>query len=136
MTGRWRGRQQRRGTTDVVSSRHDWRELIALAQRCAADARDGAAGADVELRLMTLARRSGSASVALLDKDAGATVADTSRAFLKLLTVFTRATTASVTRQAMAPVVEATAGFLDDQLHERAALEFQRAHEGRPEVWG
>lgn len=134
MTTGLRSRQQ--GHAVLVSTRADWRGLIALVRQCAADARDGAAHADAELRLMTLGRRSGRASTTVLDRDAGATIADTARAFLKLLGVFTRPSMPSVTRVAMAPVVDAVAVFLDDQLHELASHEFQRAHEGRPEVWG
>lgn len=127
----------RRGpSTAVVSSRTEWRRLIALARQCAADAREQARGDDAQLRLMALCRRSGSASVAVLDRDAGAAVADCARAFLKVAAALSRASTPAVTREGLAPVVEASAEFLDDQLHALNAAEFQRAHEGRPEVWG
>jgi hypothetical protein len=134
MTAGLRNRQQ--GHAVLVSSRADWRGLIALVRQCATDARDDVAHAEAELRLMTLGRRSNRASTVVLDKDAGATIADTARAFLKLLGVFTRPSMPSTTRAAMAPVVDAVAVFLDDQLHELASSDFQRAHEGRPEVWG
>lgn len=136
MTERWRQGRRKGGVVATVSSRADWRGLIALARQCAADAADGTNTADAELRLMTLNRRAGGASSAVLDRDAGATIADTGRAFLKVLGAFARPATPSVTRRALAPVIDATAVFLDDQLHELNASEFQRAHEGRPEVYG
>jgi len=127
-------RQKRQ--TILVSSRADWRELITLSRKCASDVQAGVGTDDAQLRLMTLCRQSGRASTGVLDKEAGATIAGTARAFLGLLTTFSRPTMADATRVAMAPVVDAAASFLDDQLHELASTEFKRAHAGRPEVWG
>ena len=137
MSGSWRReRRERKPGAAIVSSRADWRSLIALAAQCAADAADEALNGDAELRLMTLSKRAGSASSAVLDRDAGATVADTARAFLRLVGAFSRPSTPAVTRRALAPTVGAAATFLDDQLHQLNADEFERAHAGRPEVWG
>lgn len=123
----------------IVSSRADWRALIALAVECVADAgsaESGGLGSDAELRLMSLSRRAGSASSAVLDRDAGASVADVGRAFLRLLAAFARRETPAAMREALIPTVAAAAGFLDDQLHQLNAAEFERAHHGRPEVYG
>lgn len=130
-----RHRMRRPVEPAMVSTRSDWRGLIKLARDCASDAANATEDADAALRLMTLTRRCNRASTTLLDRDAGATVADTARAFLKLLDVFTRLSTASANRVALAPLVDGVAAFLDDLLHELASNEFQRAHEGRPEVW-
>jgi len=142
MTGRWREGGKRRAAVAAVYSRADWRALISLARQCAADATglkpsSGTAGPDAaHLRLMTLCRQADHASVVVLDRDAGATIADTGRAFLKVAAAFARPSTPAVTRQGLAPVIQALAAFLDDQLHELNTNEFQRAHAGRPEVWG
>jgi hypothetical protein len=134
MTKGWKGsrRQARPRPPGTVSSRADWRDLLNLARKCAADAREEVNDPDAELRLMTLRRKASGAATAMLDRDAGATVADTGRAFLSLCGALARPTTPGVTRVALAPAVDATAAFLDDQLHELAAAEFQRAHVGRP----
>lgn len=126
-------------TEAIVSSRADWRGLIALAVECVADAEAveaGGLGSDAELRLMSLFRRASPASSAVLDRDAGASVADVGRAFLRLLAAFARRETPAAMRLAMIPTVAATAAFLDDQLHQLNAAEFERAHHGRPEVYG
>lgn len=137
MTENWRrGRRERKPGAAIVSSRADWRNLIGLAAQCVADASEDVLNSDAELRLMTLSKRAGSASSAVLDRDAGATVADTARAFLRLAAAFSRPSTPAVTRRALAPTVGAAATFLDDQLHQLNADEFERAHAGRPEVWG
>jgi len=129
-------RGKRTDAADKVASRAEWRTFIGQARECAKDAADGATGGEAELRLMVLGRRARHASAAVLDRDAGMTMAETGRAFLKLVCAFAHLATSSPTRRAMAPTVEAVAKFLDDQLHELNAREFQRAHAGRPEVWG
>lgn len=131
------GRKAGRGEA-IVSSRADWRGLVALAVECVADANasDGGLGSDAELRLMSLFRRASSASSAVLDRDAGASVADVGRAFLRLVAAFARRETPAPMRQSLIPTVAATAAFLDDQLHQLNAADFERAHHGRPEVYG
>lgn len=123
----------------IVSTRAHWRGLIDLAEACVVDAEtaeDGGLGSEAELRLMSLFRRASSASSAVLDRDAGASVADVGRAFLRLLAAFARRETPGPMRQALIPTVSAAAAFLDDQLHQLNAAEFERAHHGRPEVYG
>lgn len=142
--GDWRAAARKPGRGEsVVSSRADWRGLIALAVDCVADADAAldsepgrAMGSEAELRLMSLLRRATSASSAVLDRDAGAAVADVGRAFLRLTVAFARRETPAPMRQALIPAVTAAATFLDDQLHQLNAAEFERAHHGRPEVYG
>lgn len=138
MTGGWKGRRavRRAPPTGTVSSRADWRDLLTLARRCAADARDRVNDSEAELRLMTLRRKAGGASSSVLDRDGGATMADTGRALLNLCGAMARPTTPGEARMALAPAVDATAAVLDDQLHALNTDEFKRAHAGRPEVWG
>ena len=134
MNRAWRDRARK--PTPALSSRSDWRALLKLARDCCEDARDEDRSADAEFRLMTLSRRVGLASSKTLEREGGSTIGDTARGFIRLAGAFARPTTSSRTRLAMVPVVDATAGFLDDQLHELNTNEFQRAHEGRPEVMG
>lgn len=135
MTRAWSKRPARPAQTHAVRSRAEWRELARLARQCCADAGAEAAGADAELRLMTLSRRCVGASTALLEREGGATVADTAKGFLRFAGAFARATTPAGTRRVLAPVVEAAAVSMDDQLHALNTDEFKRAHAGRPEVW-
>ena len=72
----------------------------------------------------------------MLERDAGASVADVGRAFLRLTIAFARRETPGPMRRALIPAVSAAASFLDDQLHQLNATEFERAHHGRPEVYG
>lgn len=122
----------------IVASRADWRGLVALAVECVGDANasECGLGSEAELRLMSLYRRASSASSAVLDRDAGASVADVGRAFLRLVAAFARRETPAPMRQSLIPTVAATAAFLDDQLHQMNAADFERAHHGRPEVYG
>ena len=135
MTKRW-SREKRIEPGMAVASRADWRTFIAQARECGRDAAEQVSDGPAELRLMALGRRARHASAAVLDRDAGMTMAETGRAFLKLVGAFAHMATPPETRRAMVPTVEAVAGFLDDQLHALNATEFQRAHAGRPEVWG
>lgn len=128
--------QRRRALTPQVQSRADWRSFIAEARTCVADAADGRVGADIELRLMTLARRASGASTTVLDRDAGATVADVARSFAKVTARVCNGATSGEMRRALAPILEAQGAFLDDQLHALNASDFERAHAGRPEVYG
>lgn len=129
------GNPNRRATQPAIASRADWRGLLTLARECARDAAEEARSSDADLRLMTLANRTARATTAQLERDAGATVADTARGFLRFACAFARATTPATTRRALAPVVEASAVCMDDQLHALNTDEFNRAHAGRPEVW-
>lgn len=126
----------RRTTQTAITSRADWRELLKLARTCARDAGEDAPDSNAQLRLMALANQTARASTKQLEREAGATVADTARGFLRFAGAFARATTPARTRQTLAPVVEASAACMDDQLHALATDEFNRAHAGRPEVWG
>ena len=119
-----------------VRSRAEWRGLAALARRCAADAVDEVNDTDAQLRLMALGRQSASATATVLERDAGATVADVARAFNKMIVAFARPATGPALRQALAPLIEASGAFLDDQLHVLNTDDFNRAHAGRPEVCG
>lgn len=143
--GKMRGR---RATTPVVSSRSDWRTFVTLARACAAEAEaadEGACEATSEgraavqaaaLRLMALDRQARSASSVALDRDGGAVTGDLARAFIRMTCAFARPTTPTTVRCALAPVIEAAGAFLDDRLHRMNTDDFQRAHSGRPEVWG
>jgi hypothetical protein len=113
MTGGWRDRRKSRPAAPAVTSRADWRGLIVLARQCAVDAVSD-----------------------LLDREAGFTTAETARALVRLARAFAGLATSGETRREMAPALTAVAALLDDQLHALSAREFQRAHAGRPEVWG
>lgn len=133
----WRREQQkRRAPTATVSSRAEWRTFIKDARQCATDAVEGVNDADAAVRLMTLARRASHASSSVLDRDAGATVADVARAFTRVAVAFARPVTPSPVRVALAPLIDALGEFLDDQLHALNTGDFERAHAGRPEVYG
>lgn len=136
MTGGWRDRRKSRPAVPAVTSRADWRGLIGLARQCAADATSEAPDGDADLRLLSLGPRAGRASFTLLDREAGFTTAETARALVRLARAFGGLATPLETRREMAPALTAVASLLDDQLHALSAREFQRAHAGRPEVWG
>jgi len=119
----------------TVTSRADWHGLLKLAGDCAEDVRADATDSDAQLRLMALSNRANGASSAVF-ANAGAATADAAKAFVMLARAFARSETAALTRRALEPVVAAGAAFLDAQLHRQATEEFERAHRGRPEVWG
>ncbi|RZJ19104.1 MAG: hypothetical protein EON91_02605 [Brevundimonas sp.] len=118
----------------ATTSRADWRGLVLLAGQCVSDLEIAASGHEVEFRLMTLARRTQSASTGALDREAGSTVADAAKAFALAAGAFARQ--AAEGRRQLAPSVTALGAFLDDELHRLAQRDFQRAHQGRPEVYG
>lgn len=122
----------------AVSSRGDWRSLIALAQACVGDVVAAGQDADVpgaDLRRMTLAARSRQVTFAVLEREAGATTAQVARAVIDLARAFANGAVSRETRAEVAPVLGAVVGLLEDLLHALATREFQRAHQGRPEVW-
>lgn len=130
------GSRGRRKPASGVSSRSDWRAVVGEVRACVQDALsdDTPNGADV--RAMTLGRKVRQASFATLEREAGRTTADTARALVHLAGAFTGSATQSDTRREMAGALASVATLLEDQLHALATREFQRAHAGRPEVWG
>lgn len=119
-----------------VAGRSEWRGLLALAETCVADSEVDPLPPDACLRLASLANKANAASSTLFEREAGAASADVARAFLRLAKAFSRRETPEAVRRAMSPVVGASAAFLSDRLHALATDDFQRAHVGRPEVWG
>lgn len=122
-----------------VRSRADWRGLVALARTCAAEAQDdsddGSSG-EAALRLATLANRVNAASTEVFAREAGATTTDAARAFVLTAKAFARRETPGEVRRRLAASVADLSTFLDQQLTWLADRDFQRAHVGRPEVWG
>lgn len=123
-----------------VRSRADWRGLVELARACADDARDeaddGGREADAELRLATLGNRVNGASTEVFAREAGAATTDAARAFVLTAKAFARRETPGEVRRRLADSVADLSTFLDQQLTWLADRDFQRAHVGRPEVWG
>lgn len=122
-----------------VRSRADWRGLVELARTCAAEAQDeggdGSEG-DAALRLATLGNRVNAASTEVFAREAGAATTDAARAFVLTTKAFARRETPGEVRRRLAASVADLSMFLDQQLTWLADRDFQRAHEGRPEVWG
>lgn len=135
MTG-WRDKRARRAPAPGVRSRAEWRDLLALAARCAEDVRQGDAGSDAVVRRAHLANRINAASPAMFVREAGVATADVAEAFIRITKAFARRETAAPMRAEMTVMVSGTAAFLDQRLTQLAVDEFQRAHAGRPEVWG
>lgn len=133
MTRPWGTRNRK--PPPLVASRAEWRGLTALARSCATQALTGAVPAD-DGPLLTLGARASRADFGVLDREAGFATGETARALTRLTSAFAGVSTPAAVRQAMAPALSAVAELLDDQLHALNAAEFQRAHEGRPEVWG
>jgi len=120
-----------------VVSRADWHKLLELATTVAGDADRGAMeGPDPELRLATLSNRINVASTAVFAKTAGAATDDAARGFVRITRAFARRETPPNLRREMAAMVLDGAAFLETQLHRMATEEFERAHRGRPEVYG
>lgn len=130
----WPKREARPVAT--VASRADWHTFLSLAKACVEDADREAADSDATLRLMTLSNRANGASSMLFAREAGAATADMAKAFVSIARAFSRRDTPGVTRRALGPVVATSAEFLDQSLHRLTTEEFQRAHQGRPEVYG
>ena len=122
--------------TATVSTRAEWHSFLALSKACVEDAAREAQDSDAVLRLMTLGNRANGASSGLFARETGAATAETAKAFIGMARAFARRETPSVMRQALGPVIAAAAEFLDQALHRLTTEEFQRAHQGRPEVWG
>lgn len=136
MTG-WRREQGRRAPPKPgVRTRPEWRELLALATRCAEDTRQGDAGSDAMVRRAHLANRVNAASTVVFVREAGVATTDVAEAFIRITKAFARRETAELMRAEMTAMVSDTAAFLDQRLTQLAVDEFQRAHTGRPEVWG
>lgn len=135
MTG-WRDKRARRAPAPGVRSRAEWRDLLTLARKCAEDARQGDAGSDAVVRRAHLANRINAASAVVFEREAGVTTADVAVAFIRITKAFARRETAEPMRAEMTAMVSDTAAFLDQRLTQLAVDEFQRAHAGRPEVWG
>jgi hypothetical protein len=136
MTG-WRDQRARRPATPPgVRTRADWRELLTLASKCAEDVRQGDIGSDAVVRRAHLANRINAASGALFEREAGVATADVAQAFIRIAKAFARRETPTPLRQEMTAMVSDTATFLDQRLTQLAVDDFQRAHAGRPEVWG
>lgn len=112
-----------------------WRTVLALASRCAREVVDTAGPPLDELTRATLARQLRTVKAEAF-KPAGASSEDAASAFLTVTRAFARPETPAAVRRRLAPLVRDAAGFLDDALHELAAQAFERAHAGRPEVWG
>ncbi len=135
MTGGWNGRKPGARAASV-STRAQWRDLLSLAGQCAADADRGDDGDDARLRRASLANRINTATAALFEREAGAATADAAKAFIRVTRAFARRETAQALRHDMANMVSDGAAFLDLRLTQMATDDFNRAHAGRPEVWG
>lgn len=133
MSRPWRAANRK--PAPLVASRAEWRGLATLARSCASQALAGEVPADAG-PLLTLGARASRADFGVLDREAGFATGETARALTRLTSAFAGVNTSAATRAAIAPALTAVAELLDDQLHALNAAEFQRAHEGRPEVWG
>jgi len=123
-------------TTAGVRSRPDWRGLLELAQQCAADATGEASDEKAFQRRAALANRLRRVSSELFQREIGASSGDVADAFVRIALAFARSETPAQTRCAMSPMVSLLASFLDERLTESGHQQFQRAHAGRPEVYG
>lgn len=135
MTAAWRDRRPAAPRTASVNTRAQWRDLLKLAEQCAADADRGDAGSDAQVRRASLANRINTATAALFEREAGAATADAAKAFIRVTRAFARRETAEALRRDMANMVSDGAAFLDLRLTQLATDDFNRAHAGRPEVW-
>lgn len=136
MTG-WRSEQVRRAAPKFgVRSRADWRGLLELAGKCAADADRSDGGEEAMRRRAELANRINVAKPDLFEREAGAATADVAKGFIRITRAFARRETVEALRRDMAAMVSDGAAFLDQRLTQLATDDFNRAHVGRPEVWG
>lgn len=122
----------------AVSSRADWRGLVELAAACAADAESQASTGGLEMaarlhRLRALAR---DAQTGVFNSEAGWAAYQTANGALEIIRAFARHETPAATRAGLAPAVKVVSAWLNDVLHDMARADFERAHRGRPEVWG
>lgn len=138
MSGRLsRGRGRRARAVKAVETSAEWHAVLALALTCADDADRGAMDCvDAEARRATLSNRMNTASTGLFDRRAGAAIADVAKAWVRIARAFARRETPQSLRRDMAAMVADGATFLDLQLHRLATADFERAHHGRPEVYG
>lgn len=127
-------RQPRKGAT--IRSRGEWRTLIVLALRCVEDVERDATGEVAFQRRAALANRLNAASASVFDREFGAATHDVATSFIRTAGAFARSGTPEGYRAELAALVRHGAQFLDQRLADRASEEFQRAHAGRPEVWG
>lgn len=136
MTG-WRQEQVRRAAPKFgVRTRADWRGLLELAGKCAEDADRSDGGEEALRRRADLANRINGATPILFEREAGAATTDVAKGFIRITRAFARRETAEALRREMAALVSDGAAFLDQRLTQLATDDFQRAHAGRPEVWG
>lgn len=134
---RWKRPGGKATAPKAVESAAEWHAVLALAQSCADDADRGAVESeDASVRRATLSNRMNTASTGLFDRRAGAAIADVAKAFVRVARAFARRETPEALRREMAPMVADGAAFLDLQLHKMATADFERAHHGRPEVYG
>jgi len=134
---RWKRPGGKATAPKAVESAAEWHAVLALAQSCADDADRGAVETeDASVRRATLSNRMNTASTGLFDRRAGAAIADVAKAFVRVARAFARRETPDALRREMAPMVADGAAFLDLQLHKMATADFERAHHGRPEVYG
>lgn len=134
---RWKRPGGKATAPKAVESAAEWHAVLALAQSCADDADRGAVETeDASVRRATLSNRMNTASTGLFDRRAGAAIADVAKAFVRVARAFARRETPEALRREMAPMVADGAAFLDLQLHKMATADFERAHHGRPEVYG
>ncbi|MGH7018758.1 MAG: hypothetical protein ACREEY_02700 [Brevundimonas sp.] len=87
-------------------------------------------------RRADLANRINVAKPDLFEREAGVATADAAKGFIRVTKAFARRETAEGLRTDMAAMVSDMAAFLDRRLHQLATDNFNRAHAGRPEVWG
>lgn len=136
MTG-WRDQRARRpAAAPGVRTRADWRGLLELAGKCAADADRNDGGEQAMRRRAELANRINVAKPDLFEREAGAATADVAKGFIRITRAFARRETVEALRRDMAAMVSDGAAFLDQRLTQLATDDFNRAHAGRPEVWG
>lgn len=134
---RWKRPGGKATAPKAVESAAEWHAVLSLAQSCADDADRGATDCDeASVRRATLSNRMNTASTGLFDRRAGAAIADVAKAFVRVARAFARRETPDALRREMAPMVADGAAFLDLQLHKMATADFERAHHGRPEVYG
>lgn len=119
-----------------IRSRSEWRGLLDLAMRCVDDVQRGASGEEPFQRRAALANRINAASATVFEREFGAATHDVATSFIRTAGALARSGTPEGYRVELAVLVRHGAQFLDQRLADKAREEFQRAHAGRPEVWG
>lgn len=122
----------------AVSTRADWRGLVELAGACAQDAETDIyeLGDEAAMRLHRLRALCRDAQTGVFNTEAGWAAYQTANGALEILRAFARHETPGATRVSLAPAVKVVSAWLGDVLHDMATADFERAHRGRPEVWG